>query len=122
MRRRDFIKWVAGSATAWPFATHAQQAAGMRRVAILSAAAETDPETQRWFAAFLQELRGLGWIEGSNMRIDAHWATADVGRVNRAAIEVIDRKPDVILAVGPLSVAGIHIGRIRSERQAARGA
>ena len=80
----------------------------MRRVAYLSASDETDPEAQRVFAAFLQELRGLGWIEGSNMRIDAHWATADVGRVNRAAIEVIDRKPDVILALGPLSVTALR--------------
>ena len=42
------------------------------------------------------------------MRIDAHWATADVGRVNRAAIEVIDRKPDVILATGPLPLAALR--------------
>ena len=69
MRRRDFIKGIVGAATAWPFATHAQQAAEMRRVAYLSASAETDSESQRVFAAFLQELRGLGWIEGSNMRI-----------------------------------------------------
>jgi hypothetical protein len=40
MRRRDFIKGIVGAATAWPFATHAQQAAEMRRVAYLSASAE----------------------------------------------------------------------------------
>jgi putative tryptophan/tyrosine transport system substrate-binding protein len=108
MRRRDFIKGVAGSATAWPFVTHAQQAAETRRVAILTATAETDPEAQRWFAAFVQELHGLGWVERGNMRIDAHWATADVGRVNHAAMEVIDRKPDVILALGPLSLAALR--------------
>jgi putative tryptophan/tyrosine transport system substrate-binding protein len=80
----------------------------MRRVAILTAFAETEPEVQGWFAAFVQELRDLGWVEGSNILIDTHWATADVGRLNRVAMELIDRKPDVILANGPLTVAALR--------------
>jgi putative tryptophan/tyrosine transport system substrate-binding protein len=98
MRRRDFIKGVAGSATAWPFATHAQQAAGMRRVSILVPYAEADAEVQAWMASFVQTLRELGWIDGRNVQIDTHWTTADVGRINQAAMEVIDGKPDVIVA------------------------
>ena len=103
MRRRDFIKATAGLATAWPVAGRAQQIQGMRRVAILSAFAEPEPEVQNWFAAFVQQLRDLGWIEGANIQIDTHWASADVGRLNRAAMELIDRKSDVILANGPLT-------------------
>ena len=43
---------------------------GVRRVAILSAFAEPEPEVQNWFAAFVQQLRDLGWIEGANIQID----------------------------------------------------
>jgi ABC-type uncharacterized transport system substrate-binding protein len=108
MRRRDFVKIIAGSTATWSLTARAQQIQGLRRVAILTAFAETEPEVQRWFAAFVQQLRDLGWIEGANIQIDTHWATADVGRLNRAAMELIDRKPDVILAIGPLTVAALR--------------
>jgi putative tryptophan/tyrosine transport system substrate-binding protein len=108
MRRRDFIAGIAVS-TAMPLAVRAQQGNGKQRVSILLpfAEADADAEIQTWMAAFLQALRELGWIDGSNVLIDTHWTTADVGRSNQAAVEVIDRKPHVILANGPLAVASL---------------
>jgi len=108
MKRREFIAVLGVAAATWPLATRGQQIHGMRRVAILSAFAEPEPEVQIWFAAFVQQLRDLGWIEGANIQIDTHWASADVGRLNRAAMELIDRKSDVILANGPLTVAALR--------------
>ncbi|MGB7704113.1 MAG: hypothetical protein WBL91_21155 [Pseudolabrys sp.] len=35
MYRRDFIKIIAGSATAWPIAIHAQQTTRMPRIGVL---------------------------------------------------------------------------------------
>jgi putative ABC transport system substrate-binding protein len=107
MRRRDFIKVVGGSAITWPIAARAQQTDGKRRVSILLPYTEADAEIQTWMASFVQALRELGWIDGSNVQIDMHRTTPDVGRVNQAAIEVADRKPDVILANGPLAVASL---------------
>jgi len=106
--RREFITLLGGATAGWSVAVRAQQIQGIRRVAILTAFAEPEPEVQRWLAAFVQELHDLGWIEGGNIRVDTHWATADVGLLNRAAMEMIDRKPDVIVAVGPLPVAALR--------------
>ena len=107
MRRREFITMLGGAAI-WPLAARAQQPIGKRRVSILLPYAEVDAEIQTWMASFVQALRELGWIDGSNVQIDTHWtATGDVGRNNQAAMEVIDRKPDVILANGPLAVASL---------------
>jgi len=99
---------ISGAAAGWSVALRAQQIQDMRRVAILTSFAEPEPEVQRWLAAFVQELRDLGWIDGGNIRIDTDWATADVGRLNRAAMELIDRKPDVIVANGPLTLAALR--------------
>jgi putative ABC transport system substrate-binding protein len=107
VRRREFITLVGGAATGWPLAARAQHI-GMRRVAILFASPEPEPEVQRWHAAFVQQLRDLGWIEGGSIQIDTHWGTTDVGRLNRAAMELIDRKPDVIVANGPLTLAALR--------------
>src|SRR6516162_4545043 len=106
MRRRDFIQGIAVSSV-WPVAVRAQQSNGMRRVSIMLAFAEADAEIQTWLATFVQALRELGWIDGSNVQIDTYWTTGDPGRVNQAAMEVIDRKPDVVLANGPLAVASL---------------
>ena len=107
MRRREFIAAVGGTVVTWPLAARAQQTDGKQRVSILLPFAEGDAEIQTWIASFVQALRDLGWIDGSTVQIDTHWTTPDVGRMNQTAIEVVDRKPHVILATGPLAVASL---------------
>src|SRR5215469_15356448 len=96
MRRRDFISLVGGTVAAWPLPARAQQTDGKQRVSILLPFVEDDAEVQTWMATFVQAFRELGWIDVSNIQIDTHRATPDVGRINQAAMEVIDRKPHVI--------------------------
>jgi putative tryptophan/tyrosine transport system substrate-binding protein len=108
MRRREVITLLSGAAAGWSVAVRAQQTQDVRRVAILTAFAEPEPEVERWFSALVQQLRDLGWVEGRNIQIDTHWGTIDVGRLNRAATELIVSKPDVILAAGPLPLAALR--------------
>jgi putative ABC transport system substrate-binding protein len=108
MRRREFITLVGGAAVAWPLAARAQQPERMRRLGILMAMAENDPEGQQRVAAFVQGLRELGWSEGGNIHIDYRWAGADVGRIRSAAAELIDLKPDAIVAQTALTVAPLQ--------------
>ena len=78
MRRRDFVKVIAGSTAAWPLAARAQQADRLRRIGMLMAWAETDPEVQPRMAAFMTTLRELGWDDGRNCRFEVRWsATQD---------------------------------------------
>jgi putative ABC transport system substrate-binding protein len=108
MKRRDFITLVGGAAVAWPLAARAQQPERTRRLGILMAIAENDPEGQQRVAAFVQGLRELGWTEGANIHIDYRWAGADVGRIRSAAAELIDLKPDAIVAQTALTVAPLQ--------------
>ena len=97
MRRRDFIKAIAGSAAAWPLAAHAQQPDRTRLIGVLIGFAESDPSAQSWFAAFRAALAKLGWTEGSNLRIELRWGAADPNKIGTLAKELVDLRSDAIL-------------------------
>ena len=62
MKRRECITLLgAGAAAAWPLAARAQQAEQMRRVGVLIAASEDDPNMRSRLAGFRQGLERLGW-------------------------------------------------------------
>ena len=105
MRRREFIKVVAGLAVALPFAVRAQQPERTRRIGVLLAANADDVEFQTWVGAFLQGLQQAGWSIGQNVRIDTHWATSDAAGIRKHAAELAALAPDVILAHGTSTVA-----------------
>jgi putative ABC transport system substrate-binding protein len=98
VRRREFILGVACVAGAWPFAAAAQTLPDrIRRVAVLRYADRSDPEDQELLAAFMQQLKSLGWIDGGNVVIETLWARGpDELRSNTA--QLITRTPDVIVA------------------------
>ena len=96
MRRRDFIKAVAGSAVAWPLAARAQQPDRMQHIGMLMGFAEGDRDAQSWLAAFREELRNLGWTEGRNIEMEIRSAGADVESMKRFAKELIALQPDLM--------------------------
>jgi len=104
MRRREFIKVAASLAVTWPVAARAQQPDRQRRVGVLLPISYNDPEYQPWLTAFKQALQELGWVDGRNMRIDIHWATANPAEIRRQAAELVALAPDVILAPGTNTV------------------
>jgi putative ABC transport system substrate-binding protein len=107
MRRRDFIG-IVGSATAWPLAALAQQPEQMRRIGVLLGTVADDPQGQARIVAFQQTLQQLGWIEGRNVQIDVRWGGSDVERDRRYAAELIALAPNVVMAVGTLSVSALQ--------------
>ncbi len=94
MKRRQFIALIGG-AVAWPLAARAQ---AMRRIGVLMAFAESDPQGQARVAAFRNALQKLGWAEGRNIVFDIHWATADVESMKRMAKDLVALQPDLILS------------------------
>jgi|SRR5690349_9707645 putative ABC transport system substrate-binding protein len=104
MRRRDFIKAVAGSAATWPEVTRAQQTERMRSIGMLHTPAADDPEGQVRNAAFLQGLEQFGWTEGGNVRIETRWAAGDADRIRKSVAELVMLAPDVIVTTGSATV------------------
>jgi ABC-type uncharacterized transport system substrate-binding protein len=108
MRRRDFLKVVVGSSTAWPFATRAQQPAAIRRVGVLINLFENDLEAQRLITAFRDRLAQLGWVDGRNLRINYRWASGDVDRIRAFAKELVELSPDIVVGYATPSVVALQ--------------
>jgi putative ABC transport system substrate-binding protein len=68
MRRRDFIKVIAGSAVVWPLAARAQQPK-VWRIGFLASV----PPTPVILSAFRDGMRERGYVEGPNLSIDVRW-------------------------------------------------
>src|SRR5262249_58121119 len=71
VRRRDFIKVVAGSAATWPLASRAQQPA----TPVIGLLHPTSLEfTREHLASFRQGLPATGYIEDRNVATGYLWA------------------------------------------------
>jgi putative ABC transport system substrate-binding protein len=102
MRRRDFVKAIASSAT-WSLAARAQQPEKLRRIGVLmSAASETDQ--QAGLAVFKETLHQLDWIDGRNMRLEVRWARGDSAEARRGVEELVALPADVIMVTGQLGL------------------
>jgi len=97
VKRREFIT-LLGGATSWPLAARAQQGERVRRIGVLMAHPESDPEFKAYLGAFREGLQKLGWTEGRNIRIDSRWgALDDPESRKRSASELVALQPDLIL-------------------------
>jgi putative tryptophan/tyrosine transport system substrate-binding protein len=105
MKRREFVKLIAGATVAWPLVARAQQPDRMRRIGILSGGpAAEDPDTQARWMALTQALQQLGWIEGRNLQIEYRLAEGNADRGRKFAAELVALNPDVIVAAGTTAV------------------
>ena len=106
MRRRDFIRAIAGSSVAWPVAARAQQPT-MPVIGYLGATTSNErPERLR---AFRRGLGETGFTEGQNVSIEYRWAEGQYERLPELAAELVRRRAAVI--VTPFSVAATLAAR-----------
>jgi putative ABC transport system substrate-binding protein len=104
MRRREFIKVIAGSAAAWPLAAGAQQSGKVPRIGYLSPAGAMPRDE-----AFRHRLQELGYIDGKNIIIEYRFAEGKFDRLRALAEELVRLEVDVIVtAVTQASLAAKH--------------
>jgi putative ABC transport system substrate-binding protein len=96
MRRREFIAVLGGATVFWSPRAFAQQAGPMRRIGVLLAGPENDPEIQRSSRALLQGLQDLGWKPGVNLQVDIRYGDGQRERMVTVAKELVAAQPDVL--------------------------
>ena len=96
MNRRELVMLVGGAITA-PRSLRAQQKA-MPVIGFLSS--EGSSALAPRLAAFRQGLSETGYVEGQNLAIEYRWAEGRFDRLPELAVDLVDRKVDVIATRG----------------------
>jgi ABC-type uncharacterized transport system substrate-binding protein len=107
MKRREFIAGLGGAAV-WPVVARAQQGDRIRRIGVLLAIDENDPQGKARLSGFMQEFTKLGWTEGRNMRMDVRWAAGSVDRLRMFAKELVALQPDVIFTAATSATTALQ--------------
>jgi putative tryptophan/tyrosine transport system substrate-binding protein len=97
MRRRDFIKVVAGSAITWPLSARAQQPS-LPVIAFLSP--RSADASVRVTAAFRKGLNETGYLEGQNVTVEYHWLEGRYDRLPALLSDLVRRQVAVIAVPG----------------------
>jgi putative tryptophan/tyrosine transport system substrate-binding protein len=95
VRRRDFIKVIAGSAIGWPLAARAQQSKKVTVIGVLW------PNPPARFEFIRQGLVDLGYVEGKNIRFEFRWAEGALDRLSELAQDLVHFPVDLIITLAP---------------------
>jgi putative ABC transport system substrate-binding protein len=102
MRRRDFIKVVAGSAITWPVTARAQQPS-IPVIAFLSG--RSADASVRVATAFRKGLNETGYVEGQNVTVEYHWLEGRYDRLPALLADLVHRQVAVIAIPGSAPAA-----------------
>lgn len=107
MRRREFIRTIAGSLAFSPRVANAQQPTKQRRIALVAPARTVaELRTSPYYKAFLDELARLGFVEGRNLLVDRYSGNGQIDTYPDVAREVVGSNPEVILTSAlPMSLS-----------------
>src|SRR3974390_1176591 len=95
MRRREFI--IGGATTTiWPPAVLAQHSPPT--VGFLSS--RSPIESKELVAAFNEGLKGAGFVDGQNVRVEYRWAEGEYNRLPGLASDLVNDKVTALVAVG----------------------
>ncbi|MGC2077478.1 MAG: ABC transporter substrate-binding protein [Xanthobacteraceae bacterium] len=104
MKRRQFIKLIGGAAAAWPLAARAQQSSNKIPVVGVLWHAGSAEEEDVYLSVLVKAFNDLGYVEGKNIHLDHRFPAENPDRFRTLARELVDAKPDVIIAVTTLGL------------------
>src|SRR6516162_9963234 len=102
MRRRQFIRLIGGAAAAWPLAARAQQSTNKIPVVGVLWHAGSAEEEDVYLSVLVKAFNDLGYVEGKNIHLDHRFPAENPERFQAMARELVDLKPDAIIAVTTL--------------------
>jgi putative tryptophan/tyrosine transport system substrate-binding protein len=101
MDRRQLISLLGAAVISSPGFVLAQTSSNQpRRVGLMVAVAEKDPEGLHRVSSFRRSLEEAGWVDGRNVTVDVSWYGGSFAAAQAAAKGYVDRGVDVIVVNG----------------------
>jgi len=101
VNRRQLVSSLAATAIAGSGPAFAQSSAGpSKRVGLMIAVAEGDPEGMRRVESFRQSLGEAGWVDGRDVAVEVSWYRGNFQTAQAAAKTFADKKVDLIVVNG----------------------
>jgi len=98
LKRREFISLLGGIAVTWPLPVHAQQ---LSTPVIGFMSARSPEDSVNVLQAFHKGLKDEGgFTNGENVKVEYRWARGNYGVLPALAVELIERRVNVLVAVG----------------------
>jgi putative ABC transport system substrate-binding protein len=95
MRRRDFIKVIAGSAATWPLTVGAQQPS--RRIPRIGWLVPTPEAEQENLEQYRRGMLELGYVEGRTVATTYLYADGEADRLDKLAATLVAENVDIIV-------------------------
>jgi len=112
MKRRAFITFLGGAAVAWPIAARAQQSTNkVPLIGVLWHAGSAEEEDV-YLSVLVKAFDDLGYVEGKNIHLDHRFPAENPERFRILARELVDEKPDGIIAV--IALGAIDLKKLTS--------
>jgi putative tryptophan/tyrosine transport system substrate-binding protein len=97
--RSNGVTDCAISAAAWPIAARAQQSSNKIPVVGVLWHAGSAEQEEVYLIVLVKAFNELGYVEGQNIHLDHRFPAENPERFRVLARELVDSKPDVIIAV-----------------------
>ena len=106
--RRQFISALGGAAATWPLVARAQQSRNKIPIVGVLWHAGSAEEEDVYLSVLRKAFNDLGYIEGKNIQLEHRFPAEDPGRFRTLARELVESKPDAIIAVTGLGAAELR--------------
>jgi len=98
MNRRDVLRAVLATLAASPGVMPIPALSQPRVLRVVSLTGNSEQSIAPTLAAFLEELKALGYVEGRNLSLDIGYGEFTRERTRQLAAEMMAKKPDIIFA------------------------
>jgi putative tryptophan/tyrosine transport system substrate-binding protein len=110
MKRREFIASIGSAAAAWPLAARAQLSSNKIPVVGVLWHAGSAEEEEVYLSVLVKAFNDLGYIQGKNIVLEHRFPAENPERFRILARDLVDAKPDVIIAV--LTLGAVELKKL----------